>query len=119
MMPEAYARWRERFATALDPRFHDIAFVDGLVWFGRAKLFANERAALLAEIKVYPTGACDVHVLVGAGDLDALVALEPDLAAWGRFHRCLGVLIESREGWAKIMKPHGYEPHQVAVRKEL
>jgi len=117
--PEGYERWRKGFAAALDPRFHGIAYVDGLVWSGRARLFANERAALLAEIKAYPTGACDVHVLVGAGELDALVALEPGLVAWGRDLGCLGVLIESREGWARVMKKHGYEPHQIAVRKNL
>lgn len=119
MMPESYERWRDGFAAALDPRFHGIEYVDTLVWYGRAKLFANHRAALLAEIKIYPSGASDVHVLVGAGDLDALVALEPQLAAWGRELGCLGVLIESREGWARIMKNHGYAPHQVALRKEL
>ena len=119
MMPAGYERWRNGFAAALDPRFHSIAYLDSLVWFGRARLFANERAALLAEIKIYPTGARDVHVLVGAGELDALVALEPDLAAWGRDLGCLGVLIESRSGWARVMKKRGYEPHQIAVRKEL
>jgi len=118
-MPEGYERWRDEFAAALDPRFHGVAHVDGLVWCGRARLFANERAALLAEIKVYPTGASDVHVLVGAGDLHELVALEPRLVAWGRAHGCLGVLIESRDAWAKVMKKHGYDPHQIAVRKEL
>jgi hypothetical protein len=119
MMPQNYARWREGFAAALDPRLHGIGDVDALVWYGRARLFANERAALLAEIKPYPTGASDVHVLVGAGDLDALIALEPQLAAWGREHGCVGVLIESREGWAKVMNKHGYEPYQVSIRKEL
>ena len=118
-MPEAYGRWREGFAAALDHRFHGIDHVDRLVWYGRARLFANARAALLAEIKPYPTGACEVHVLVGTGDLDALTALEPQLAAWGHKHGCLGVLIESREGWAKVMKKHGYETYQVSIRKEL
>jgi hypothetical protein len=119
MMPHDYGRWRGAFAAALDPRFHTVEYLDSLVWYGRARLFANDRAALLAEIKPYPTGACDVHVLVGTGELDALVALEPQLAAWGREHRCLGVLIESREGWAKVMKKYGYKPHQIAVRKNL
>lgn len=119
MMPEGYERWREGFAAALDDRLYGIDHVDRLVWCGRARLFANERAALLAEIKPYPAGACDVHVLVGAGELNALIGLEPLLAAWGRKHGCLGVLIESREGWAKVMKKHGYETCQVSVRKEL
>src|SRR5207249_4497450 len=119
MMPDGYARWREGFAAALDARVYGIDHVDRLLWYGRARLFANKRAALLAEIKPYPTGACDVHVLVGTGDLDALIALEPQLAAWGRKHRCLGVLIESREGWTKVMKKHGYETYQVSIRKEL
>lgn len=114
-----YLGFRDGFREALNPRFYTIEFLDGLVWSGRARLFGNERGAVVAEIKIYPTGERDVHFLVGAGDLDALIALAPAVEAWGREQGCLGALIESREGWARAMKRHGYELHQIAVRKEL
>ncbi len=114
-----YPRWRDGFATALDPRYYTIAYLDELIRVGAAQMFANDRAAVLAEIKIYPTGARDVHFLVGAGELDALIDLAPEVEAWGREFGCIGAIIESREGWAKAMKKHGYEPHQVAVRKDL
>lgn len=119
MMPENYELWRERFAAALDPKFYRIEHVDAMVWYGRARLFANDLAAVLAEIKLYPTGASDVHFLVGAGDLDGLIELSADVESWGREAGCVGALIESRSGWAKVMKKHGYAPHQIAVRKDF
>jgi hypothetical protein len=119
MFPEGYARWRDAFARALDGRFYTIEYVDTLVWSGRARLFADERAAVLVEIRIYPTGARDAHFLVGAGALEALVDLAAQVEAWGRAHGCIGTLIESRSGWSKVMKTHGYETHQVSVRKEL
>lgn len=114
-----YLPWRPMLAEALDPRFHTIQYLDGLVWSGRARVFTNEHAAILAEIKVYPTGACDVHGLLAAGDLEAIVELIPQAEAWGREMGCIGGIIESRPGWQRVLKDQGYAPHQIAVRKEL
>lgn len=115
----AYHAWRAEFAKALDPRFYSIEYLDSLLWSGRAFLFENDKAACVVEFKFYPTGLRDVHCLVAAGDLNALAELAPEVEAWGKGQGCSGALIESREGWARVMKQHGYEPQQVSLRKEL
>ena len=113
-----YIRFRDQFAAALDPQFYTIQHVDHLYLSGRATLFTSENAAILAELKVYPTGAMDVHGLLAAGDLSEIVnELIPQAEAWGREEGCIGALIDSREGWGKVMKKHGYALHQQAIRK--
>lgn len=115
-----YPRWREAFGEALDPRLHTLEWLDGLVDQGRVLLWANDEAAILAEVRFYPTGAKDIHGLVAAGDLSAIANdLIPQAEEWARRAGCIGAVIESREGWARVLKPAGYHPYQTALRKEL
>ena len=115
-----YQRFRARFREAMDPRLYPIAYLDGLVRSGIAHFRCTERAAIVFALRQYPSGASDVHGLVAAGDMNEIVErLIPEAEAWGKQQGCIGALIESRAGWARLLKRHGYEPHQMAVRKEL
>lgn len=116
---ENYRRFRDGFEAAMDPRLYNIEYLDALYCTGQANLLCTEKSAIMFGLKHYPTGARDVHFIVATGDLDELIELAPRVEAWGREHGCIGSLIESRAGWAKAMRKHGYEPHQVAVRKGL
>lgn len=115
-----YRRFRDRFAEAMDPAFYPIEYLDGLILAGRARLWAAEHAAIVAEIKDYPGGARVVHGLVAAGRIEDINRLLIPLAeAWGKAAGCTHAIIESRSGWMRALRAYGYEPHQVAVRKEL
>lgn len=116
----AYQHFRERFREALDERLYPLAYLDRLIRSGQAKFIWADDAAIVFEIRVYPSGAKDLHGLVAAGNLETIIGeLIPAAEAWAKAHGCLGAVIESRPAWAKVMKSSGYEPHQVAVRKEL
>jgi hypothetical protein len=115
-----YASWRERFAEALDDRFYSLEWLDNQVRGGRAILWSDEDAAILAEVRFYPTGAKDIHGLVAAGDMEAIATrLIPRAEEWAKAAGCIGAVIESREGWTRVLKSAGYLPYQTAVRKEL
>lgn len=115
-----YLRFRDRFAEALDDRLYTIACLDALLLSGRGKCWATETAAIVAEIKVFPTGAKAVCGVIAAGDLEEIAdRLIPYAEAWGSANGCTFGMIESRPGWAKRMKRHGYETHQVSLIKEL
>ncbi|ABQ70797.1 hypothetical protein Swit_4459 [Rhizorhabdus wittichii RW1] len=119
-MMHDFLQWLPAFAEVMDRRYYTPAWLAGEVWSGRARFWSTERAALVAEIKAYPTGARDLHFLVAAGDLDALIeTLRPEAEAWGRSTGCVAALVESRAGWARALAPHGYELHQTTIRKEL
>jgi hypothetical protein len=124
-MSSLYARFRPLLAEAVDGRFYTIDYLDWLVRTGRAQfwpsLAADGRplAAIVTELRDYP-GCKAIHGLAAAGDLAEIVGLLiPAAEAWGRARGCAFAIIESRPGWQKALRKHGYEPHQVAVRKEL
>jgi hypothetical protein len=114
-----YVPWREKFAGALDPRMYRIEHLDARI-DDDVKLFTCPEAALILELRHYPTGAFDGHVLVAAGDAEAIVnILRPRAEACLRAIGAMGAIVESRAGWERALRPHGYSKHQTMVRKEL
>jgi hypothetical protein len=115
-----YPHFRPLFAAAIDPRFYTIDHLDHLVLSKRAQCWFGEEAAIVTEVRTYPSGATAVHGLVAAGRLEEIVdVLIPMAEAWGRAIGCTLAVIESRGGWARQLKDHGYAPFQTAVAKEL
>ena len=114
-----YVPWRERFAEALDPRLYDLEYLDRRIIEGSALIWTSSNAAVITEIKEYPTGAKAVHFLIVAGDKDAIKAFGPPVEAWAREQGCIGALIESRPAWVREMKTAGYEVQQVSIWKDL
>ena len=115
-----YARFRKRLAQALEPQFHPIEYLDGLLERGEAIAFANDDAILICELLNYPGGARVINVLIAAGKkADIIGSLREQAEEWARGVGCTHALVESRAGWAKALKQFGYEPYQVTVRKEL
>lgn len=115
-----YLRFRDRFAEAMDPRLYNIDHLDAVMLSGRGKCWCTETAAIVAEIRTFPTGAKAVCGVIAAGPLNEIeTVLIPLAEEWGRSYGCEFGMIESREGWAKRMKKHGYEPFQVSLIKPL
>lgn len=116
MMPEAYERFRDEFA-ALSPERYPADYIDRQVWTGAWRCWGNDRAAILAEIRTYPSGLREVHGLGAAGDVRAIIDLIPFAEAWGAQAGCRLASIESRQAWGKLLP--GYEVEQVRIVKEL
>lgn len=119
-LSDAYAEWRDRFAEVLDARLYDLAWLDEQVRSGRALVWAADDAAMLTEMRTYPTGARDIHGLVAAGKLETIVGeLIPRAERWAQTVGCIGAVIESRQGWVRALEGSGYRVHQVALWKEF
>lgn len=114
-----YTRFREAFSSVMDRRFYSPEWLDGEIWSGRARLWCTKQSAIIATLKIYPTGAREVHGLVAVGGLDDIVMLIAAAEQWGRSLGCIVAGIDSREGWAKQLKGCGYEVYQTCIRKEL
>lgn len=115
-----YCGFRDAFAEVIDSRYYTLRWLDEQILTGKAKFWSCVGAGLVTEIRDYPTGARDIHTLVAAGDMDKIVnELRPEAEEWARAHGCIASLIESRSGWAKVLKSSGYEAHQQVLRKEL
>lgn len=115
-----YERWRPELAAMLDTRFYDIQWLDEAILSYQLHLFSDEKSAIVASVKTYPTGAKECHVECACGELAHLIG--PAISRveqWAANQGCIVVTIQSREGWQKVMKSQGYEHHQTAIRKEL
>lgn len=116
----SYLPWRAAIAEMLDPRRHTIEWLDGQVMTGLASVWTTPDAAIVTEIRSYPTGARDIHGLAAVGSLDAVRdVLIPAAEEYGRSIGCLGAVIESRPGWKRALASSGYEVRQVALGKEF
>ena len=119
-MMEAYLGWRDPLSQALDRRYHNPEWLDWMVMNGRAHLIATERAAGVAEIVYYPTGAKDLKGICAAGELGEIVeVIIPQFAVWGKRMGCVALLVDSREGWTRILKNQGFALYRTAMRKAL
>jgi hypothetical protein len=115
-----YAAFRSAFLEVMDPALYSIEWLDEQVATGAVMFWRSANAAIIAEIRHYPTGARDIHGLIAAGELSEIVGhLIPHAEQWAREQGCVGAIIESRPGWQRVLKEQGYEPYQIAVRKEL
>ena len=116
-----YARFRPLFAKAIDRRFYTIEHLDRLILTSRAQCWFGERAAIVTELRTYPTGVNAIHGLVAAGDLAEIAGeLIPRAEHWARDQAsCAIAMIESRAGWARVLERHGYGAHQTTLIKEL
>lgn len=119
MTPE-YAAWRPLFAEAIDETFFSLAYLDGLIETGRALFWPGEKAAIVTEVKEYPTGVKAVCGVIAAGQMGEIIeVLIPAAEKWGAENGCAYAVIESRYGWQKVLEPSGYRSFQLAVRKAL
>lgn len=114
-----YAAWRSRFLEAVDEALYPAEWLDKRVASGRARFWGNEQAAILAEINTFPSGLKEVHGLVAAGDLAAIVALIPNAERWGRERGCVRASIQSSPAWARLMWKQGYVPEQLIIVRNL
>jgi len=117
---DGYLLFRPAFETAIDPRLYTMDWLDRRILDGDALFWRTDRAAIVAEVRRYPTGNRDIHGLIAAGDLDDITGvLIPQAEAWARSAGCIGAVIESRSGWVRRLRGRGYSCHQVALRKEF
>lgn len=115
-----YWRFRDKFAKVLDPRYYPLEWLDVQIATGKMVLFTTSNSAILASIRTYPSGLKELHGELAAGNLETVVSqLIPQAEAYGRLHGCEIAVIQSREGWAKVMKASGYSLHQTSLRKAL
>ena len=90
---------------------------------GRAQLWivvAPHRvvSACATKVILWPqTKVCQVFSL--AGRLDECLPYLPVLEEWARGLDCTHVTARGRQGWVRVLAPHGYSPSEWEVEKRL
>lgn len=117
---DEYMRFRPSFGSLIDPEFYPLEWLDDQVRGGNFKLLNTSNSAILITVKAYPSGALELHGIAACGNLAEIVGdLIPKALEIGKTLGCQIAAIESRPGWARIMRNFGWELHQVALRKAL
>lgn len=119
MMREAWAAYepfREQF-TSLAPDKYPPEYIDSCVMIGSWRCWGTDEAAILTEVRTYPSGLRELHGLAAAGDVSVILELIAEVEAWGRQRGCAIAAIESRPAWAKLLP--GYEITQVRIERAL
>jgi len=113
---DAYLPFRREF-VALAPDKYPPEYIDGQVYAGLWLCWGDEKAAILAEVKTYPSGLREIHGLAAAGEVESIIGLIPLAEEYGRHVRCSIASIESRPAWAKLLP--GYEVDQIRIVRGL
>lgn len=118
MIPEAYARFRDEIASALDPRFYTIEWLDQQVETGALCSIGNDKAVIIFGFERYPTGWLELQGTAAAGDLETVKnELIPAAEAIGRSLGCKSARIDSRAAWVRLLPD--YQQYQTSIIKEL
>lgn len=114
-----YQTQRDAIAGLLDPRCYSIEWLDRQILDSEALLFASPDAVIVVAVKRYPTGATELHGLVAAGELKAILPLVEQAEDWARSVGVTFACIASRPGWERVLKKRGYRLYQTDLRKDL
>ena len=85
---------------------------------GRFQFWPYAQAAGVSHVDEYPTGRVLRMWLVG-GELDEVLAREPEVADWARAIGCVDMELVGRQGWGKVLKPLGYVPGAIVLTRRL
>lgn len=114
----SYADWRARLATANDPAFWPIEFIDQAIVDGAAQFWASDDAAMVTRLVTYPGGAVTLETMAATGTLAGVLALEPAATRWARKQGATYLLAAGRPGWARV-RPEGWRHWQCIIIKDL
>ena len=115
----AYSSRRAEIEPLLDARCYTIDWLDVQILNDAARVFASDDAVIVVTLKQYPAGAVELHGLVAAGELAAILLLIDEAEEWARAGGVTFASIASREGWGRVLKSRQYVVHQVELRKDL
>ena len=115
----AYSSRRAEIEPLLDARCYTIDWLDVQILNDAARVFASDNAVIVVTLKQYPAGAVELHGLVAAGELAAILLLIDEAEEWARAGGVTFASIASREGWGRVLKNRGYRLYQSELRKDL
>lgn len=92
--------------------------LENMLSSGEALLWRGERGVLVTILYDHGEDGKSLHVWLGTGDMDDLVAMEPGVSAWARARGCRFATINGRKGWYRIFKDLGFKMIDGELRKD-
>lgn len=86
---------------------HTVADVVEALDTGKMQGFWSDNAMVVTQIVDHPRKR-ELNVFLAFGDLDEVMALQPQIADFGRKHGCAFMVMSGRLGWQKVLPRHGW-----------
>lgn len=115
----AWAKFRDRFASAMTDGFWTVEDLEQKIAHRRAFFFPGQDSAMVGEIMLYPSGKKVFQITWAVGEIAELVSMAPGIEAVVRMMGAEGILIEGEKAWEKVLADHGYKPWSVTLYKAL
>jgi hypothetical protein len=74
---------------------------------GLMQAFWSENAVVITQLVVHPRKK-ELNVFLACGDLEEVMALQPQVADFGRKHGCSFMVMSGRTGWQKVLPSYGW-----------
>lgn len=84
---------------------------------GRAQIWGTEAGAIVTQLVTADEPL--LHIWLGGGRLNDLIALLPGLRAWGRAQGARAIWLHGRKGWNRALRREGFEPVGEELRRAL
>lgn len=103
------ARFEGLIRDALHYANHSHTFDDivAMVFTQRVFFIPLERSFFIVEKLCYPQHNC-LHLFLGGGDLDEILAFQPKMQELARLHDCKYVSVAGRAGWQRVLEAKGW-----------
>ena len=97
---------------------HTFDNIVSLVLLGRVQFIPLEKSFLITEVHTMPNYKT-YHVFLAGGDLEELMAYQPQLEANAAKANCKYLSLTGRRGWEKPLKTQGWSLKYVTLYKEI
>jgi len=102
-------KWQPAIEEALvhGRHAHDFDDIVGMILINRLYFFTYERCFVIMEQVEYPKFKV-FHCFLAGGDMDAIFAVQPEMAELGKTLGCTYLSIAGRKGWEKKLATRGW-----------
>ena len=81
---------------------------------GRMQAWTAGDSLVVTEVLEFPKAKA-LNVFLAVGNLDEVMALQPDLEQFGREHGCSVMRMEGRKGWTRVLPHFGWAADQKVI----
>lgn len=117
-VPFHFERLQGVIEEALEGGFFTLDDVAKAIVENKAQFWPGANSVIITEIQDYPSEKV-IQVWVAGGDMEEIMSMAPGIEAWARLQGCTAVLVEGRQGWARVLSDKGYKPFSYTAKKVL
>lgn len=111
--PDEFHKRLDR-ALAIAGGTHTAEDIAEAVEQGRMQSWVNDDSFVVTEVLQFPQTKA-LNVFLAVGDLTKVMALQPDIEAFGRKHGCKVMRMEGRKGWHRVLPHYGWKQDQKVI----